>query len=224
MAKLTNTPQNFAATAANIPVPLAQPTGHVIKAGPRPFTVLPPIQGRTKAARKPAAVKAAAPRLKGEPWFLENFSGLVSDVVQIRHYPSRAEGFHCPPCGIAGCHGIVIRGKDGRGEPIEVLKINPETRENVLDYVINGFVVGSTCLLKYGHLDINKIMSGDFTGAVTEPAVIEPALEAVVVEEAVVIVEAAAEVGEVAEEAGEDDEDDDDEDDGEDAEEDAEDE
>ena len=83
----------------------------------------------------------------------------------------------------------MIRGKDGRGEPIEVLKINPETRENVLDYVINGFVVGSTCLLKYGHLDINKIMSGDFTGAVTEPAVIEPALEAVVVEEAVVIVE-----------------------------------
>jgi hypothetical protein len=124
---------------------------------PAPFTVVAPSQSKSLKAPKKASAVAKTPSLRGKAWFDENFSGDPADVIQIRHYPSRREGFHCPPCGIPGSNGIVIRGKDGKGEDVEIKKVDPETREVVHDYFVKGFVVGETCLKKYGGVDVKKI-------------------------------------------------------------------
>lgn len=125
--------------------------------GPAPFAVVAPSQNKSLKAPKKASSVAKVSSLRGEAWFKENFSGDPADVLQIRRYPSRKQGFHCPPCGIPGSKGIVVRGKDGKGEILEIYKVNPETRDKEVEYTVNGFIVGETCLKKYGGVDINKI-------------------------------------------------------------------
>jgi len=140
------------------PVATAQPTqGAVPAVTPTPFAVVAPTSARVKKTSTRKQPTAKTPSLKGEPWFRENFSGQASDVVQIRKYPSRKDGFHCPPCGIAGSNGIVIKGKDGRGEEIAIYEIDPSTRELRQTGTIRGFIVGETCLKKYGGVDIRKL-------------------------------------------------------------------
>ena len=126
--------------------------------GPAPFAVVAPSQSKSLKAPKKASAVAKTPSLRGEAWFNENFSGNAADIVQIRRYPSRREGFHCPPCGIPGSNGIVIKGKDGKGEEIAIYEVNKETRELQQTGTIRGFIVGETCLKKYGKVDIKKIV------------------------------------------------------------------
>jgi len=136
-----------AAQGVGLPVPPAVTI-------PTPFSVVPPAQARLKASTK--AKEPKVPRLKGQAWFDLNFSKLESDVVQIQMFPDRKNGFHCPGCGIAGSRGIVIKGKDGRGDRIRIFELSKDKTMTVTGE-ITGFMVGYTCLKKYGGVDITKI-------------------------------------------------------------------
>ena len=136
---------------------LVTSTGHATQAsGPVPFAVVPPASAKAAKSPKKATV-AKTPRISPELWFQENFSCLSTDVVQIRKYPSRKEGFHCPTCGIAGSNGIVIKALEGKGELIDIYEVDPATREQKKTGEIRGFIVGATCLRKYGKVDVTKL-------------------------------------------------------------------
>ena len=156
MAKLT---QNTMPGALTAPV---LSTGQAT-AAPTPFAVVPPAQAKNKAPRK--AAEAKVPTIRGEAWFQDNIKvGDPSIVVQVRRYPSRRNGFHCPGCGIAGSNGIVVRAAEGRGVPVILYEVDAN-RELVETETIMGWIVGETCLRKYGRIDIRKL-----GGAVAPPA------------------------------------------------------
>jgi hypothetical protein len=139
--------------------PAFKSTAHISEtsAEPKTFAVLStdaPINKKSKKAKEPSNT---VPRLSGKPWFDENFSGYREDVIQLRVYPKR--GFKCAPCGITGNKAYVIRGKDGKGNQIEVFNIDPVTGKQTLKETINGFEVGYTCLKKYGNFDVEKMRS-----------------------------------------------------------------
>ena len=146
MAKLT--PGALQAPVTPTPT-LPQPV-----AGNSPFAVVQPSAAKTLKMKRPASQKV--PRLKGKAWFDENFSGLATDVVQVQVFPNRKEGFHCPGCGIAGSHAIVIKGKDNRGEDIQIYEPQADRTMKVIG-TIKGWMVGETCLRKYGGVDLRKL-------------------------------------------------------------------
>jgi hypothetical protein len=138
------------------PVQTAPP---VISSAPTPFAVVPPSQSKSlKAPKKLTASQPKVPVLRGDTWFKEHVKiGDPAIVKQIRRYTSRKSGFHCAPCGIAGSNGIVIEGLPGKGEMLDLFEVDQQTKEMKVVGQVRGFLVGETCLKKYGLIDIKKI-------------------------------------------------------------------
>lgn len=163
MPKLTN----VMASGPTAPIPVAPvvstnalpaPMTLQTAVAPKPFSIAAPNMARSMKAGKKASATVKSTALRGTAWFQENVAiGDASIVVQTQKFAGKrggSNGFHCPPCGIAGNNAIVIRALPGKGTPINIYEVNTRTGETAVKEVINGFMVGATCLKKYGKIDI----------------------------------------------------------------------